>query len=202
MESMPKRNRKVVLTVSLAIAVVLAVAWTLAAKKDLMRSKPHASGLTTLDPEALAQAENDQNDPTTARRAPLLPMFDPLDSLMASMSRPMLPLDSLMLPMTGVADDVQIETRSDRLVIELEIPGLKEASLQIKADRQSLSVSGEQQEVQEEKDASGQVVSRSESSSSYSTSFSLPEPVKPEGIQSHYDDGKLRIEIPRLYKEA
>lgn len=202
MESKPKRNWKVVLSASVAMAVVLAVAWTLTAKNDFMRNKPHASGLTTLDPDALAQAERDQRNPAIARPTPLLRMFDPLDSLMASMSGAMLPLDSLMMPMTGVADDVQIETQSDRLVVELGIPDLNEATLQIEADRQSLRVSGERQVVEEEKNASGQVVSRSESSSSYSTRFSLPEPVKPEGIKSHYEDGKLRIEIPRLYKDA
>lgn len=194
-------NWKAVSTASLALLGVLAVAWLLINKSDIMQHKPRVSGLTTLDPDAVSKAESEKRDSINRLRPSASSLIDPIDSLLAPLAG-MMPLDPLALPSAGIPDDVQIETKPDRLIIELSIPNLNEASLHIDAQRQSLKVSGEQQTEQVDRDASGQVISRSQSSSSYSTQFSLPEPVEPEGMKTHYEDGKLNIEIPRAAKEA
>jgi len=177
---------KLALNLALALAVIGTLGWAWGARKDFARSRSTGSGLTTLDPEALAQTQPGKRDPGVALPPPT-GTIHPLDPI---------------LPLPGAAGDIQIETESDRLVIELSVPNLNEASLQIEAERQSLRVTGEQETIQEERDATGRVVSTSRSSSSYSTSFSLPEPVQPDGMTSHYENGRLRIEIPRLYSEA
>jgi HSP20 family molecular chaperone IbpA len=193
---------KVVLTVFLGLAVLGTLAWAWNAKTDFAQHKSRGTGLTTLSPEDVAKARQAAIDSANVLPPNLLGSLGPLDSLVPPLAGMVSPLDSLLVPMGGMADDIQIQTEDDRLVIELSVPNLNEASLQIQADRQSLHVSGQQETVQEEKDASGQVVSSSRSSSSYSTSFSLPEPVEPDGLKSHYENGRLRIEIPRLYKET
>jgi HSP20 family molecular chaperone IbpA len=170
--------------------VGLAVALTLWSGKKPETSGIH--GLTTLDPKTLADSAGQGPDSTNLLQTPrfLTGMMDPLDSLL------------LPFPMATDAGDVQIQTENDRVIVELSVPDLKESSLHIEVDQQSVQVSGEQESVQEQRDASGQVVSRSSSSSSYSSRFTLPEPVSPDGMTSHYKDGVLHIEIPRLYKEA
>jgi len=193
---------KVVLTAFLGLAVLGTLAWAWNAKTDFAQHKARSTGLTTLSPEEVARAKQAAIDSANVLPPNLLGPLGPLDSLVPPLAGMVSPLDSLLVPMGGMADDIQIQTEADRLVIELSVPNLNEASLQIQADRQSLRVSGQQETVQEEKDASGQVVSSSRSSSSYSTSFSLPEPVEPDGLKSHYENGRLRIEIPRLYKET
>jgi HSP20 family protein len=195
-----KDNWKVILTVTLGLVALCTLAFALEVRSDFAKAKSRRQGLTTLDPKLLAQAQPDKTDSAqTAPLHPLMAMPNLLDSLLPPLTGSLLPDPDLLL---GGADDVQVETQADRLVISLSVPNLNEASIHIQVDSQYVQVSAEQEQVQEQKDASGNVISRSQSTSSYSTSFSLPEPVKPDGMKSHYENGQLVIEIPRLYKEA
>ena len=96
----------------------------------------------------------------------------------------------------------RIEDAGDRLIVELDVPGLDEGSLEIEVDQNSLRVSGLFEQVEVERDAQGNIISQSSSSSSYSNRFNLPESVKPEGMTSAYENAVLKIELPKLYDEA
>ena len=187
-----KANWKSIVAACVGASALCGMVIALTSWSDPKPERPGIHGLTTLDPKTLADSAGQTQNSANLLQTPRFPT-----GMMA-------PLDSLLLPFPMATDpgDVQIRTENDRLIVELAVPDLKEGSLHIEVDQQSLQVSGEQESVQEERDASGQVVSRSSSSSSYSSRFSLPEPVSPDGMTSHYKDGVLRIEIPRLYKEA
>lgn len=192
---------KPVILWTLGLAALGTLAWAWEAKQEIDRPRSRDTGLTTLDPDAL----RNELDTTRGRVAnwpfTLGPGIDPFDSLLLPFGNLQSPADSLWTRMPGVGGSPNTRTLSDRVVIELAIPDLNEASLQIEADRQSLRVTAQQETAQEERDASGRVVSTSRSSSTYATRFGLPEPVQPDGLTSRYEGGVLYIEIPRLYKE-
>lgn len=193
---------KFVLLCTLGLSVLCALAWALEAKYEFDRPKSRDTGLTTLDLDALQNSEDTTRNRAANWPSALGPPLDPFDSLLLPFGGLPSPADSLWANMPGIGGSLNTQTLSDRVVVELAIPDLNEASLQIEADRQSLRVTGLQETHTEERDASGRVVSSSRSSSSYSTSVGLPEPVQPDGLTTRYEGGILHIEIPRLYKEA
>jgi len=187
-----KANWKAVAAAFAGAIALCGLVIALTSWQDPKPERPGIHGLTTLDPKTLVDSTDQGQDSANLLQTPrfLTAMMDPLDSLL------------LPFPMAAGEGNVQIQTENDRVIVLLTVPDLKESSLHIEVDQQSVQVSGEQESVQEEKDATGQVVSRSSSSSSYSSRFTLPEPVSPDGMTSHYKDGVLHIEIPRLFKEA
>ena len=189
---------KSVLFCAVGLAVLGTRAWAWESKRDFDRPRSRDSGLTTLDPDALRNPKDTTGRPAVNWPVAPWPMLDPFDSLLGAFGNFHFLPDSVWAGMSGEGGGFNTQTLSDRVVVELAIPDLNEASLQIEADRQSLRVTAQQETVQEERDASGRVVSTRRGTSSYSTSIGLPEPVQPDGLTSRYEGGVLRIEIPRL----
>jgi HSP20 family protein len=87
-----------------------------------------------------------------------------------------------------------IEQKNDYLV-SLAVPGLKKEDFKIDVEGNMLTISSEKQESKEEKDKK---FNRKEYSySSFSRSFTLPEEINKEKIEATYEDGVLKISLPR-----
>lgn len=90
---------------------------------------------------------------------------------------------------------VNITEGKDEYKISLAAPGLKKHDFKINVEGNMLTISSEKEENREEKDES---YSRKEYNySSFSRSFNIPEGVNQDKIDARYDDGVLKLILPK-----
>ncbi|MBI2270503.1 MAG: Hsp20/alpha crystallin family protein [Bacteroidetes bacterium] len=87
-----------------------------------------------------------------------------------------------------------IEREKDYL-IELAAPGLSKGDFKVELDDNTICISTENKENKEKKDTGYRC--REFSYENFSRSFRLPENSKAEKIEAKYEDGILKIEIPK-----
>ncbi len=94
------------------------------------------------------------------------------------------------LPAVNISeDDTSFE-------VEVAAPGLKKEDFKISLENNLLTISGEHKTENEEKE--GKKISRREFSyTSFNRSFTLPETVKSDDIKAKYEDGVLKLELPK-----
>lgn len=80
--------------------------------------------------------------------------------------------------------------------VELAAPGLQRKDFNVEVDNHILTISAEKEE--EKKEGDGEYSKREYSYNSFSRSFTLPENVKEGNIDASYENGVLRISIPKL----
>jgi HSP20 family protein len=90
---------------------------------------------------------------------------------------------------------VNITGKADAYEISLAAPGLKKEDFKIDVDGNMLTISSEKEESNEEKDK--QFTRKEYNYASFSRSFTLPEHVKEDQIEAKYEDGILKIVLPR-----
>ena len=90
---------------------------------------------------------------------------------------------------------VNITDNRDAYKVSLAVPGLKKDDFKIDVDGNILTISSEKEENNEEKDA--RFTRREYSYSSFSRSFTLPEEVNREKIEATYEDGVLKLNLPK-----
>jgi HSP20 family protein len=101
---------------------------------------------------------------------------------------------SLFGKMTTVPP-VNIVENEDRYVLSLAVPGMKKDNFKIALEGLMLTISTEKEEEKEETEE--RFTRREYNFYSFSRSFTLPEDVKPEYIEAKYEDGLLKIVLPR-----
>jgi len=90
---------------------------------------------------------------------------------------------------------VNITENKDNYEVSLAVPGLKKDDFKIDVDGNMLTISSEKEETKEEKE---KTFTRKEYNySSFSRSFTLPEEVNKEKIEAKYEDGVLKLTLPR-----
>ena len=90
---------------------------------------------------------------------------------------------------------VNITEEKDQYLVSLAAPGLKKEDFKIDVDGNMLTISSEREESTEEK--MKKFTRKEYSYSSFSRSFTLPEEIRKEEIEAKYDDGVLKITLPR-----
>ena len=90
---------------------------------------------------------------------------------------------------------VDIYEDQDRVVLTLEVPGVKQEAFDISVDHNTLFVRGERQWENEQKEENYHRVERRYGS--FSRSFTLPQTVDTQNVQASYDAGVLRIELTK-----
>jgi HSP20 family protein len=90
---------------------------------------------------------------------------------------------------------VNITEHKDEYQVSLAAPGLKKDDFNIAVDGNMLTISSEKEENKEEKDK--RFTRKEYSYSSFSRSFTLPEEINKEKIEAKYEDGVLKISLPR-----
>jgi len=86
---------------------------------------------------------------------------------------------------------VDVEENEDMFLVSADVPGVKKDDIKIDVSGNSLRVSGERRrEVKEE----GYY---ERSSGRFSRSFTLPENVDANKIEAHFEDGVLRLVLPK-----
>ncbi len=96
---------------------------------------------------------------------------------------------SMMVP------DANIVENEKDFRIELAAPGLERKDFKVEVDNNILSISAEKEEERKEEDSNYR--RREFSYSSFSRSFTLPENSMPEKIDAKYENGILRLTLPK-----
>ena len=90
---------------------------------------------------------------------------------------------------------VNITEHKDEYQVSLAAPGLKKDDFKIDVNGNMLTISSEKEENKEEKDK--RFTRKEYSYSSFSRSFTLPEEINKEKIVAKYEDGVLKLSLPR-----
>ena len=93
------------------------------------------------------------------------------------------------------APPVDIAEEKDKIVITAELPGFKENEIEIQTENGMLTLRGERKF---EKESEGKNFHRVERSyGQFVRTFSLPNNVDREKIQAKFQDGLLKVELPK-----
>ena len=84
-------------------------------------------------------------------------------------------------------------------VFETEFPGFKEDELEVKIDKNHLTLKAEKKAKEEQKDSKTHYI-MSERYEKFSRSFTLPDNVDAENIKATFEDGLLKLEVPKMEK--
>ena len=90
---------------------------------------------------------------------------------------------------------VNITEHKNEYLVSLAAPGLKKDDFKIDVDGNMLTISSEKEENKEEKDK--KFTRKEYSYSSFSRCFTLPEEINQAKIEAKYEDGVLKISLPR-----
>ncbi len=93
----------------------------------------------------------------------------------------------------GFAPPVDIYEDAQKVVLKLEIPGIRKEDLDIRVENHNLTVRGERRFESDEKEENFHRVERRYGS--FYRAFSLPSSVDTAGIKAEYDAGILRLEL-------
>jgi HSP20 family protein len=90
---------------------------------------------------------------------------------------------------------VNITENKDNFHVTMAIPGMKKNDFNIDVNGNLLTISSEKEESKD--DSTQQYTRREYSYSSFSRSFTLPDDVNKEKIDAVYDDGVLKLTLPK-----
>ncbi len=97
---------------------------------------------------------------------------------------------------TGITlPKVNIKETADAFEVEMAVPGLKKSDFQLELDNKVLSISSEISQKNESKEEN--FTRREFGYSSFKRTFTLPESVNDEAISATYNEGILRISLPK-----
>ncbi|WP_407527650.1 Hsp20/alpha crystallin family protein [Lacibacter sp. MH-610] len=93
---------------------------------------------------------------------------------------------------------VNVTETKENFMVTLAVPGMKKEDFDIRMDGNMLTISCEKEETKEEKEME---FNRKEYNySSFSRSFTLPEEVMKEKIDAVYENGELKLMLPKTEK--
>ncbi|MBX9781727.1 MAG: Hsp20/alpha crystallin family protein [Chitinophagaceae bacterium] len=90
---------------------------------------------------------------------------------------------------------VNITENKDEYLVSLAVPGMKKNDFNIDVDGNMITISCEKEESKEEKEK--KFTRKEYNYTSFSRSFTLPDEVNKEKIEANYEEGLLKISLPR-----
>ncbi len=90
---------------------------------------------------------------------------------------------------------VDIHENENELVLSAEVPGIEDKDIEINIENNILSIQGERKIEEETKEENYHRIERSYGS--FYRSFTLPTNVNQDNIKAEYDNGVLRISMPK-----
>lgn len=90
-----------------------------------------------------------------------------------------------------------IEEKDNNYELAIDLPGLKKENVKISLDDGYLTVSAKQESKNDEKDKHGKFIRRERFYGEASRSFYVGENIKEEDIKAKFEDGTLKIEVPK-----
>lgn len=96
---------------------------------------------------------------------------------------------------TSFMPAVNITEKKDEFLVSLAVPGMKRDDFKIDVEGNLLTISCEKEENKEEKDV--RYTRKEYSYTSFERSFTLPDEVSKEKIEARYEDGLLKLFLPK-----
>ena len=90
---------------------------------------------------------------------------------------------------------VNVHEKDKEFEIEMAVPGMKKSDFKIETENSTLTISSEKEEESEEKRAD--YMRKEFSYNSFSRCFSLPENCMDDKISANYQEGILKVTIPK-----
>jgi HSP20 family protein len=103
--------------------------------------------------------------------------------------------DGQTVTAAAFAPAVDVYENGEKVVLKLDVPGIKEEDLDIRVENQTLSVRGERKFEKEEKEENFHRIERRYGS--FFRSFSLPTTVDTENVEASYNAGVLKLELKK-----
>ena len=103
--------------------------------------------------------------------------------------------DGDVLSTAAFVPPVDIYEDEHKIVLKLEVPGMKEDDLDIQLENNVLTVRGERKFEKEEKEENFHRIERRYGS--FYRSFTIPNTVNPESVKAGYEAGVLRLELEK-----
>ena len=103
--------------------------------------------------------------------------------------------ESDSLATTAFVPPVDVYEDEHKIVLKLEVPGMKESDLDIQLENNLLTVRGERKFEKEEKEENFHRIERRYGS--FYRSFTIPNTVNPENVKASYDAGVLSIQLEK-----
>jgi HSP20 family protein len=103
--------------------------------------------------------------------------------------------DSEPVTTASFAPAVDVYENAEKVVLKLDIPGIREEDLDIRVENQALTVRGERKFESEEKEENFHRIERRYGS--FFRSFSLPTSVDTENVAASYNAGVLKLELKK-----
>ncbi len=97
---------------------------------------------------------------------------------------------------------VNIIENFPNFVVELAVPGLQKEDFSIEVEEDTLKISSKKAKEQTEENSDSRFRKREFNYQSFERSFKLPENIKTEDIQANYENGILKITLPKEEKKA
>jgi HSP20 family protein len=94
-------------------------------------------------------------------------------------------------PERVIAPHVRVEETNEAYRVFADLPGAKRESIEVSVDHSELRLS-----------APRELENDSGSSVRYRQHFTLPERVQADGIEAHYDNGVLRLVVPKVTPQS
>ncbi|MGB9029906.1 MAG: Hsp20/alpha crystallin family protein [Acidobacteriaceae bacterium] len=90
---------------------------------------------------------------------------------------------------------VDVYEDEHKIVLKLEVPGMKESDLDIQLENNVLTLKGERKFEKEEKEENFHRIERRYGS--FYRSFTIPNTVNPESVKASYEAGVLKVELDK-----
>jgi HSP20 family protein len=103
--------------------------------------------------------------------------------------------DNQTVTAAAFAPAVDVYENGEKVVLKLDVPGIKEEDLDVRVENQTLSVRGERKFEAEEKEENFHRIERRYGS--FFRSFSLPTTVDTENVNASYNAGVLKLELKK-----
>lgn len=97
----------------------------------------------------------------------------------------------------GTTPAVNILENENNFTVELAAPGMRKEDFHVSLDDQTLTISYEKKDEQEDRDKEGRYTRREFNFRSFKRSFMLPKIVEKDKIEASYEDGLLQLRIPK-----
>jgi HSP20 family protein len=123
----------------------------------------------------------------------VLAMQNRMNSLFQDYGRK--PGDSDMESTAAFVPPVDIYEDAHKIVLKLEVPGMKQEDLDVQLESNTLTIRGERKFEKEENEENFHRIERRYGS--FFRSFAVPNTVSTEGVKANYEAGVLRIELAK-----
>lgn len=104
---------------------------------------------------------------------------------------------SLPSESSGWVPAVDVEETNESIVLSAELPGMSHDDLDIELENNVLTLRGEKAQEREEGDGDSRFHLWERSYGAFQRSFTLPRTVDADDIEAHFDNGVLRVTMPK-----